>query len=130
MKAGQSVAAAKNAILVVEFSKQLEDEGKSRIDAVVEASRVRLRPILMTAFAFILGVVPLVVAKGAGAEMRFALGVAVFSGMLGVTFFGLIFTPVFYDVIRRFAKKKAPAAGHTEAQPTHSEAQTPSGGAH
>ena len=76
--------AAKNAILVVEFAKQLEDEGKGRIDAVVEASRVRLRPILMTAFAFILGVVPLVVAKGAGAEMRFALGVAVFSGMLGV----------------------------------------------
>jgi multidrug efflux pump len=101
--------AAKNAILVVEFSKQLEDQGKSRIDAVVEASRVRLRPILMTAFAFILGVVPLVVAKGAGAEMRFALGVAVFSGMLGVTFFGLVFTPVFYDAIRRFAKKKVPA---------------------
>jgi multidrug efflux pump subunit AcrB len=102
--------AAKNAILVVEFSKQLEDEGKSRTDAVVEASRVRLRPILMTAFAFILGVVPLVVAKGAGAEMRFALGVAVFSGMLGVTFFGLIFTPVFYDVIRRFTKKKGAAS--------------------
>jgi multidrug efflux pump len=107
--------AAKNAILVVEFSKQLEDEGKSRIDAVVEASRVRLRPILMTAFAFILGVVPLVVAKGAGAEMRFALGVAVFSGMLGVTFFGLIFTPVFYDVIRRFTKKK----GAVAVEPTH-----------
>jgi multidrug efflux pump len=123
--------AAKNAILVVEFSKQLEDEGKSRIDAVVEASRVRLRPILMTAFAFILGVVPLVVAKGAGAEMRFALGVAVFSGMLGVTFFGLVFTPVFYDVIRRFAKKQAPAPGHTaEVHPGHSEAQSPSGGPH
>jgi multidrug efflux pump len=107
--------AAKNAILVVEFAKQLEDEGKSRIDAVVEASRVRLRPILMTAFAFILGVVPLVVAKGAGAEMRFALGVAVFAGMLGVTFFGLIFTPVFYDVIRRFTKKK----GAVAIEPTH-----------
>jgi multidrug efflux pump len=123
--------AAKNAILVVEFSKQLEDEGKSRIDAVVEASRVRLRPILMTAFAFILGVVPLVVAKGAGAEMRFALGVAVFSGMLGVTFFGLVFTPVFYDVIRRFTKKKVPAPGHApEVHPGHSEVENPSGGSH
>jgi multidrug efflux pump len=123
--------AAKNAILVVEFSKQLEDEGKSRVDAVVEASRVRLRPILMTAFAFILGVVPLVVAKGAGAEMRFALGVAVFSGMLGVTFFGLIFTPVFYDVIRRFAKKKTvvPAAV-VPAHETHAKLDVPSGGAH
>jgi multidrug efflux pump len=123
--------AAKNAILVVEFSKQLEDEGKGRIDAVVEASRVRLRPILMTAFAFILGVVPLVVAKGAGAEMRFALGVAVFSGMLGVTFFGLIFTPVFYDVIRRFSKKKVPAVAPPDVpQPAHSEAHNPSGGSH
>jgi multidrug efflux pump subunit AcrB len=122
--------AAKNAILVVEFSKQLEDEGKSRVDAVVEASRVRLRPILMTAFAFILGVVPLVVAKGAGAEMRFALGVAVFSGMLGVTFFGLVFTPVFYDVIRRFAKKKSPAPGPAEIHAAPSEAHNPSGGPH
>jgi HAE1 family hydrophobic/amphiphilic exporter-1 len=122
--------AAKNAILVVEFSKQLEDEGKGRIDAVVEASRVRLRPILMTAFAFILGVVPLVVAKGAGAEMRFALGVAVFAGMLGVTFFGLVFTPVFYDVIRRFTKKKAPTSGPAEAHVAHPEAHSPSGGAH
>jgi multidrug efflux pump subunit AcrB len=123
--------AAKNAILVVEFAKQLEDEGKSRIDAVVEASRVRLRPILMTAFAFILGVVPLVVAKGAGAEMRFALGVAVFSGMLGVTFFGLIFTPVFYDVIRRFGKKKVAAPGHAaEVHAGHSEVENPSGGSH
>jgi multidrug efflux pump subunit AcrB len=98
--------AAKNAILVVEFSKQLEDAGKSRVEAVVEASRTRLRPILMTAFAFILGVVPLVLAKGAGAEMRVPLGVAVFSGMLGVTFFGLVFTPVFYTIIMRFAGRK------------------------
>ncbi len=98
--------AAKNAILVVEFSKQLEDAGKSRLEAVVEASRTRLRPILMTAFAFILGVVPLAVAKGAGAEMRVPLGVAVFSGMLGVTFFGLVFTPVFYSIIMRFAGKE------------------------
>ena len=98
--------AAKNAILVVEFAKQLEDTGMSRLEAVVEASRTRLRPILMTAFAFILGVVPLALAKGAGAEMRVPLGVAVFSGMLGVTFFGLIFTPVFYSIIMRFAGKK------------------------
>jgi multidrug efflux pump subunit AcrB len=116
--------AAKNAILVVEFSKQLQDEGKSRADAVVEACRTRLRPILMTSFAFILGVVPLVVAKGAGAEMRFSLGVAVLSGMLGVTVFGLIFTPVFYNVIRGYTDRKAakakaakPAAGaHSGAE--------------
>jgi multidrug efflux pump subunit AcrB len=123
--------AAKNAILVVEFSKQLEDEGRGRVDAVVEASRVRLRPILMTAFAFILGVVPLVVAKGAGAEMRFALGVAVFAGMLGVTFFGLIFTPVFYDVIRRFSKKKAVApAGASQAHEPAPGLEVPRGGSH
>jgi Cu/Ag efflux pump CusA len=85
----------------------------------------------MTAFAFILGVVPLVVAKGAGAEMRFALGVAVFSGMLGVTFFGLIFTPVFYDVIRRIAKKKTVApAGVAPAHDGHPKLDIPPGGAH
>ena len=103
--------AAKNAILVVEFSKQLEDAGKSRVEAVVEAARTRLRPILMTSFAFILGVVPLALAKGAGAEMRVPLGVAVAAGMLGVTFFGLVFTPVFYSIIMRFAGKK-PSASH------------------
>jgi len=92
--------AAKNAIVVVEFAKQKEDEGMSRFDATVEAAKVRLRPILMTSFAFILGVVPLVFSTGAGAEMRVALGVAVFSGMLGVTFFGLFLTPVFYLVVR------------------------------
>ena len=92
--------AAKNAILIVEFAKQLQDEGKNRFEAAVEASKLRLRPILMTSFAFILGVVPLVLAKGAGAEMRVALGIAVFSGMLGVTIFGIFFTPVFYVVIR------------------------------
>jgi multidrug efflux pump len=92
--------AAKNAILIVEFAKEREDSGLSRSDAAVEASRMRLRPILMTSFAFILGVVPLVLAKGAGAEMRYALGVAVFSGMLGVTGFGIFFTPVFYVVVR------------------------------
>jgi HAE1 family hydrophobic/amphiphilic exporter-1 len=100
--------AAKNAILIVEFAKQAEDEGKSRFDAAVEAARTRLRPILMTSFAFILGVVPLMIAQGAGAEMRQSLGTAVFSGMLGVTFFGLIFTPVFYTVMRKFARKRQP----------------------
>jgi multidrug efflux pump len=103
--------AAKNAILIVEFAKQRQDEGLSRIDATVEACRLRLRPILMTSFAFILGVVPLVLAKGAGAEMRTALGIAVFSGMLGVTFFGLVFTPVFYSVVMRFAGKKSVSKG-------------------
>jgi multidrug efflux pump len=98
--------ASKNAILIVEFAKQLQDEGKNAFDATVEACKLRLRPILMTSFAFILGVVPLVLAKGAGAEMRVALGVAVFSGMLGVTIFGIFFTPVFYVVIRWFSGGK------------------------
>ena len=98
--------AAKNAILIVEFAKQLQDQGKNSHDATVEASRMRLRPILMTSFAFILGVVPLVLAQGAGAEMRVALGVAVFSGMLGVTIFGIFFTPVFYVVIRWLTERK------------------------
>ena len=98
--------AAKNAILIVEFAKQLQDQGKNRFDATVEACRLRLRPILMTSFAFILGVVPLVLAKGAGAEMRVALGVAVFSGMLGVTIFGIFFTPVFYFVVRWLTERK------------------------
>ncbi|NYZ14113.1 multidrug efflux RND transporter permease subunit [Azospirillum sp. RWY-5-1] len=92
--------AAKNAILIVEFAKQAEEEGKDRFEAAVAAARARLRPILMTSFAFILGVVPLVIAQGAGAEMRQSLGTAVFFGMLGVTVFGLIFTPVFYTVVR------------------------------
>ncbi|MEM9619240.1 MAG: multidrug efflux RND transporter permease subunit [Pseudomonadota bacterium] len=92
--------AAKNAILIVEFAKQEEDRGKDRFNAATDAARLRLRPILMTSFAFILGVVPLVIASGAGAEMRNALGVAVFSGMLGVTIFGLLLTPVFYVVAR------------------------------
>src|SRR6201999_2759273 len=102
--------AAKNAILIVEFAKQLEDQGKPRFEATVEASKLRLRPILMTSFAFILGVVPLVLAKGAGAEMRHTLGVAVFSGMLGVTVFGIFFTPVFYSVIRWLSARKKGSA--------------------
>ena len=97
--------ACKNAILIVEFAKQLEDGGKDRFEAVVESCRLRLRPILMTSFAFILGVVPLVLASGPGSEMRQALGTAVFSGMLGVTFFGIFLTPVFYVIIRGFTKK-------------------------
>jgi multidrug efflux pump len=98
--------AAKNAILIVEFAKQLQDEGKDRHEATLEACRLRLRPILMTSFAFILGVVPLVLAKGAGAEMRVALGIAVFSGMIGVTLFGIFFTPVFYVVVRWFTERQ------------------------
>jgi HAE1 family hydrophobic/amphiphilic exporter-1 len=92
--------AAKNAILIVEFARQHEAEGQSRFAAAIEAARTRLRPILMTSFAFIFGVIPLATATGAGAEMRQSLGTAVVFGMLGVTFFGLIFTPVFYVVVR------------------------------
>ena len=95
--------AAKNAILIVEFARQLEGEGAGPVEAVVEAARLRLRPILMTSFAFILGVLPLVVARGAGAELRHAIGTAVFFGMLGVTAFGLLFTPVFYVLIRHLS---------------------------
>ncbi|MEN5068738.1 efflux RND transporter permease subunit [Stenotrophomonas sp. TWI1183] len=97
--------AAKNAILIVEFARALEAEGWATVDAVVEACRLRLRPIVMTSLAFIAGVVPLVLATGAGAEMRQAMGVAVFAGMLGVTVFGLFLTPVFYVVIRRISSR-------------------------
>src|SRR5690242_12573668 len=96
--------AAKNAILIVEFAKQLEDQGRTRFEAAIEAARLRLRPIIMTSLAFILGVFPLVTAVGAGAELRQALGTAVFSGMIGVTIFGLVFTPVFYVVSRWLAR--------------------------
>lgn len=97
--------AAKNAILIVEFAKQLEDQGRDRFAAAVEAARLRLRPILMTSFAFIFGVIPLVWAIGAGAELRQTLGTAVFSGMIGVTLFGLIFTPAFYVLSRWLATR-------------------------
>jgi hydrophobe/amphiphile efflux-1 (HAE1) family protein len=103
---------AKNAVLIVEFAKQQEEEGKRPFDAALEAARLRLRPILMTSFAFILGVVPLVIAKGAGSEMRQALGTAVFFGMIGVTFFGLFFTPVFYVAIRWLTEKWFGPAKH------------------
>jgi multidrug efflux pump len=107
--------ACKNAILIVEFAKQQRQEGKPRCEATLEASRLRLRPILMTSFAFILGVVPLVLAQGAGAEMRQTLGTAVFSGRLGVTLFGIFLTPVFFYVLqgwggRREAKPQSPPA--------------------
>jgi multidrug efflux pump len=98
--------ACKNAILIVEFAKEKQEEGMDRVSAVLEACRLRLRPILMTSFAFIMGVVPLVLSSGAGAEMRHAMGVAVFSGMLGVTFFGLLLTPVFFVLIRAFVEKR------------------------
>ncbi|WIF70110.1 efflux RND transporter permease subunit [Metapseudomonas otitidis] len=97
--------ACKNAILIVEFAKEKQEEGLDRLAAVLEACRLRLRPILMTSIAFIMGVVPLVLSSGAGAEMRHAMGVAVFSGMIGVTFFGLLLTPVFYVLIRGFVEK-------------------------
>jgi hydrophobe/amphiphile efflux-1 (HAE1) family protein len=106
--------AAKNAILIVEFARQLEDQGYNRWNAAVEATRLRLRPILMTSFAFILGVTPLVWAVGAGAELRQALGTAVFFGMIGVTAFGLIFTPVFY-VIARWIAQLGPRRGKKTA---------------
>ncbi len=99
--------AAKNAILIVEFAIAQEKQEKSPLTAVLEASHLRLRPILMTSFAFIAGVIPLVLATGAGSEMRQAVGIAVFFGMLGVTFFGLLLTPVFYMAIRRFTSKKS-----------------------
>ncbi|MCU1738301.1 MULTISPECIES: efflux RND transporter permease subunit [Pseudomonas] len=112
--------ACKNAILIVEFAKDKQEEGLDPLSAVLEACRLRLRPILMTSFAFIMGVVPLVFSSGAGAEMRHAMGVAVFSGMLGVTFFGLLLTPVFYVLIRRFVERsdarKAARALKLEAQ--------------
>jgi len=102
--------ASKNAILIVEFAHNLEHQGRTTLEAAIEASRLRLRPILMTSFAFIMGVTPLMLSHGAGSEMRQAIGTAVFSGMLGVTFFGLIFTPVFYVLFRKveiyFSKDK------------------------
>jgi multidrug efflux pump len=104
--------ACKNAILIVEFARDREAQGESIWQAVLDACRLRLRPILMTSIAFIMGVVPLVTSHGAGAEMRRAMGVAVFSGMLGVTFFGLLLTPVFYLVIRKVveARRRSRAA--------------------
>ena len=117
--------AAKNAILIVEFAKQIEDrDGTGPVEAVVEAARLRLRPILMTAFAFILGVVPLVIATGPGAEMRQALGTAVFFGMIGATIFGLFLTPVFYTVVRGVASR---LGGRRKARPRSPTQEAPAG---
>src|SRR6202022_1445202 len=102
--------AAKNAILIVEFAKQLEDRGHDRLTAAVEAARLRLRPLLVTSFPFTFGVAPLVWAVGAGAELRQTLGTAVFAGMIGVTAFGLVFTPGFY-VIARWIAQLGPRRG-------------------
>src|SRR5260221_9428758 len=98
---------AKNAFLIVEFARDIELEGRDRVESVIEACRLRLRPILMTSFAFILGVLPLVISSGSGSEMRQAVGVAVFFGMIGVTLFGLIFTPIFYIVVRNLADRSS-----------------------
>jgi multidrug efflux pump subunit AcrB len=114
--------AAKNAILIVEFAKERQSSGKSKFDAVLEACTVRLRPIIMTSLAFILGVVPLAIGTGAGAEMRNALGIAVLSGMIGVTFFGIFLTPVFYYVIRR---ENAPKTAAPLARQPHDVCEAP-----
>ena len=113
--------ASKNAILIVEFARELEDHGRTIVEAALEACRLRLRPILMTSIAFIMGVVPLVFSTGAGSEMRHAMGVAGFGGMLGVTFFGLFLTPVFYVLLRTFADrlgKKTPVAAAAKLEGT------------
>ncbi|HYF85796.1 efflux RND transporter permease subunit [Azospirillum sp.] len=108
---------AKNAILIVEFARELEEQGRSTVQAAIEASRLRLRPILMTSIAFIMGVVPLVTSTGAGSEMRHAMGVAVFAGMIGVTLFGLVLTPVFYVLLRRLAGAKAERSADIPSTP-------------
>ena len=110
--------ACKNAILIVEFAKVKQDEGQSPVQAAIEACRLRLRPILMTSIAFIAGVFPLVTSSGAGAEMRQAMGVAVFSGMIGVTIFGLFLTPVFYVVLMKLGWKHKPAPSPAPQRPT------------
>ncbi|SEG66504.1 efflux RND transporter permease subunit [Bosea lathyri] len=110
---------AKNAILIVEFARELEFEGKTPVEAAIEASRLRLRPILMTSLAFIMGVVPLVTSTGAGAEMRHAMGVAVFAGMIGVTAFGIFLTPVFYVLMRKLTGNKPLKQHGAAAEPAH-----------
>jgi len=112
--------ACKNAILIVEFARELEIQGRSIVEAALEACRLRLRPILMTSFAFIMGVTPLVFASGAGSEVRQVMGITVFAGMLGVTFFGLFFTPMFYVLIRTWSSRREAKAKQLEnAHETH-----------
>jgi len=123
--------AAKNAIFIVQFAREEQLQGKSSFEATIEASKTRLRPIVMTSFAFILGVVPLMLSRGAGAEMRRTLGIAVFSGMLGVTLFGVFLTPVFYHVISSVeawwhSRRPTPASA---ASTSHSPPSAPSAGA-
>jgi multidrug efflux pump len=110
---------AKNAILIVEFARELEFEGRTPVEAAIEASRLRLRPILMTSLAFVMGVVPLVISTGAGAEMRQAMGIAVFAGMIGVTAFGIFLTPVFYVLMRKLAGNKPLKQHGGEAEAEH-----------
>jgi multidrug efflux pump len=114
--------ACKNAILIVEFAKDLEERGEAMLPAVIHACRMRLRPILMTSIAFCAGVIPLILGSGAGSEMRQAMGIAVFSGMVGVTLFGIFLTPVFYLLVRRLAERMrrhpAPGAGGIEPHAT------------
>jgi multidrug efflux pump len=110
--------ACKNAILIVEFAREREAAGDSLIQAILAAARLRLRPILMTSLAFVMGVAPLAISTGAGSEMRRAIGVAVFSGMLGVTLFGLVFTPAFYWTIRRLTRGKTPTPSTSTSDPT------------
>ncbi len=115
--------ACKNAILIVEFAKQKQDEGMPLVQATIEACSLRLRPILMTSIAFIAGVFPLVVSSGAGSEMRQAMGVAVFAGMMGVTLFGLFLTPVFYVTVMKFGRKKSARQTSGERRSTPTKAQ-------
>jgi multidrug efflux pump len=109
--------ACKNAILIVEFARARLEQGRGVIEAAVEACRLRLRPILMTSFAFIMGVAPLVIASGAGSELRHAMGVAVFAGMLGVTLFGLFLTPVFFVAIELALRRARPAISDLAPRP-------------
>jgi multidrug efflux pump len=119
--------ACKNAILIVEFAKELEDQGEEMLDAIIHACRMRLRPILMTSIAFCAGVIPLILGSGAGSEMRRAMGIAVFSGMVGVTLFGIFLTPVFYALLRarRAARKQAPPHTPPDSPPALAQGDRP-----
>jgi multidrug efflux pump len=116
--------ACKNAILIVEFAKQSADNGANRWEAALAACKLRLRPIIMTSFAFVIGVVPLLLAEGAGSEMRRALGTAVFAGMLGVTAFGIFLTPVFFVAVRRITEMWARNMSNPDLEPTPPQAHS------